>query len=337
MRKTTFFILFILVLYGCTTTPENLSILTPQITKLARYTKTPLPRPTRTPTLTALVSINRAATANTIGNWRVCDRAEVPRLESDLSPNKEWLLVTCGSDKSTGNKITKVFRLDGSLSWDISFYEVFGASAGWHNGTMEVVHWTKDGKYLYIRPSLCCIDSPGYVFFNFFKNSISLYRLDLSNGRLTTTLRPTFNNLFSWYATSFSSTGKYLAYVHADNVRKIYIQNIQTGELKEISLEENYIASGHFAWSDDDKNLVFVAAKQDWKPWVDTQPQDSVSYFMFEIETGILQHLFDQHDIYVPNWVADDKISFDQLLGDKTFLFDLQNNSLLFLTPTPSE
>lgn len=336
LKFTSTIVVVLIFLMSCNSqsTPINSFTSTPQLRPLIQTTITPTPRPlpTRTPTQ---VKINLAATANSIGNWRVCNRAEIPRLETDLSPNKEWLLVTCGPDRSSGRRITKIFRLDGSLSWDISFYDVFGATVGRDLGTLEVFHWSKDEKYLYLRPSFCCIDAPDNIFFNFFQDSVSIYRLDLGNGRLTTALQSLPNNDFSGYAVSFSSTDIYLAYVLSDSVRDIHIQNIQTGESKKFSINENYIASGLFAWSPDDRKLVFVATKQGWQPWDDTQPQDSVSYFLLEMETGQLRHLFDQPDIYKPNWISDDRLVLSQLLGDNSLIYDLQSDSLLVITPTP--
>jgi len=292
-------------------------------------TQTPLPYPTQTLNPTPNL-INYQATADTVTNGRVCEGAII----MGESPNKEWVIINCDPNPSKEKSITKVLRLDKTVSWEVSFYEIYGVHSGIEDGYIGSVHWSKDGNYVYLKPSFCCADAPGNIFFNYFGNSIGVYRLDLNTGELTTTLQPT-SNIFASYAASFSSRDKYLTYVHSSNSTDIHIQNIQTGELEKFSLNEEYSASGLFTWSPDDKKLVFVAAKQGWQPYDDTQPQDSVSFFMLDIETGALQHLFDKQDIYKPIWITNDKLTLNQLDGDDFLLYDFQSSSFSAITPTP--
>lgn len=312
-------------------TTITLPAATPPSTFSAESTMTPRLYPETTVPTPGISSrtIDLAATADATVNWRVCDGAELPNLSTDLSPNKEWLIVNCNPNPPT-DVATKVLRLDGTALWDVSFYGTFGAVSDITNGEMKVAHWSNDGNYVYLKPYFCCVDAPQDIFFNYFQNSVAVYRLDLRTGEITTTLQPFPGDLFAGYAISFSPTDQYLAYVFSNHPTDLYLYAIQTDKSKTIRLSERYIASGLFAWSSDAKKVVFVAVKQGWHPY-NSLIQDGVSYFMLNFETGYLKHLFDKQDIYKLDWLSDDRLI---LSGNDLLFYDFQDNTFTVVTPT---
>lgn len=87
------------------------------------------------------------------------------------SPNGNWRYTFC-LDPNTRYPYTRLIQVHGSRMWDIHFYTIYGSIMksdtypnGITEGQMLVVHWSKDEKYVYIRPYWCCVDGPGMLFF----------------------------------------------------------------------------------------------------------------------------------------------------------------------------
>lgn len=319
-----------LVLLACTT--EETIPITKAPPKIYSTTQTSSPSPTQLSTPTFFPNkINYQATADLLTNGRVCDGAIV----MGTSPNKEWAIINCDPNPSEVKSITKVIRLDKTASWEISFYEIYGVYAEIGDGYIGAVHWSKDGAFVYLDPSFCCVDAPQDVFFNYFGKNIGVYRLDLKTGKLTTTLQPIFKNHVSSYAVSFSNKDKYIAYTHSIAPTRIYIQNIQTGKTAEITLDSKFNASGMFSWSSDDKNLVIVATTPNWQPYGNSLSEDSVSYFIYDVESEEIQLLFNKFDLYRPSWLSNEKLEFNQLFSDEKLIYDLPSRTFMQVIPTP--
>lgn len=334
-KSRTFFKLLILVtislvLLACTT--EETIPITETAPKILSVTQTSSPYPTQTFTPTFFPNkINYQATADLLTNGRVCEGAVV----MGTSPNKDWAIINCDPNPSEQKSITKIIRLDKTASWEISFYEIYGVYADIGDGYISAIHWSNDGNYVYLRPSFCCVDAPENIFFNFFGNSIGVYRLNLFTGETTTSLRPSSESLVASYAVSFSSTERFLAYTHSSNVTEINIQNLQTGELKKIVLNSKFNASGMFSWSPDDKKLIVVATTSNWQPYGNALAEDSVSYFIYDVETEEIQLLFNKSDLYRPSWLSNEKLEFNPLFENEKLVYDLQSHTYIQVTPTP--
>jgi WD40 repeat protein len=198
---------------------------------------------------------------------------------------------------------------------------------------MSVVHWTKDGNYVYLRPFFCCADAPEYVFFNYFNKTLALYRLDLRNGKLTATLQPFTDNVLAGYDVSFSPADKYLVYVASNNPRDVHIYNLQTGDIFTIMIDDQYDASGNLEWSQDGNKAIFMAAKSGWGS--ETPISNGISYFLLDLKTRSSLHLFDQQDMYRVNWTQDGNIILHEASGENGLLYDFHHNGFKIVTPTP--
>ena len=358
MKKTFYFAVVItLLLSGCSSStevsvPTSTNAIVPSEISTTTQPPTTTKAPTQTPTIIMPISSTpiSVTTAPPTGissiltaqaSWNVCDGAEEPLYKKDLSPNGEWLAVVCDPNDSLKFNGTKIVSLDGNIIWDVSFYDAYGVFQknefdpdGIRRGTMSIVHWTNDGNYVYLRPIFCCVDAPEYVFFNYFNNALALYRLDLRSGKITPTLQPFNDNILAGYYVSFSPTDKYLAYVSSDSPRDVHLYNLKTGDVFSIVIDEQYVASGNFSWSQDSNQAVFVGVKAGWS-YYDASVENGVSYFLLDLRTQSSIHLFDKQDLHRVSWMQDGNIILHNPSGGDGFLYNPQNNSFTVVTSTP--
>jgi hypothetical protein len=202
-------------------------------------------------------------------------------------------------------------------------------------GVLGVVHWTKDGNYVYLRPYFCCVDAPGNIFFNNFQDTLALYRLDLRTGKITTTLQPFKGIVFSGYSASLSPSDKYLAYVMSSSPRDIHISNLQSGDSYTIEVDEQYVASGKFSWAHNGNKAVFVAVKPGWS-YYNASIDNGVSYFLLDLKTQSSIHLFDKQELHWVSWTQDDNIILHNVSGTDGLFYNLQDNKFTAVTSTPT-
>ncbi len=360
MRHLVYFaVVTVLLLTGCVPTPEistltkntmpsltSTKILLPTATKF--LTETPIP-PTATVlvptvpsyTLTATL-LNFASFLTAQVSWNVCEGADEPYYEKDISPDGKWLVVACDPNDPSKFNGAKVVKLDDSAIWEVSFYDSYGVFQknelppdGIKEGQMGVTHWTKDGNYVYLHPYFCCADAPEYLFFNYFNNALALYRLDLRTGKITPTLQPYTDNIFAGYYVSFSPTDEYLTYVASDSPRDVHVYNLQTGDVFTVTVDKQYIASGKFSWSQDGNKAIFMAVKSGWSDW-ETSVSNGISYFLLDLKMQSSLHLFDQQDMYRVGWTSDGNIILHNTSGKDDLLYNFQNNRFAVVTSTPS-
>lgn len=229
----------------------------PSLTARPTYTEIPTPETTAElePTIPA-ATVSAMQTLNAVSDT-TCGATE---LEDDrlLSTDGQWVAIQCHLNSTTTRATnTKVFRLDGSASWDVSFYETYGRLHEWDDGDMQLYHWSKDGNFAYLLPSFCCVDVPQDIFFNGFRTGVGLYRLDLKTGKLATVLPPSPTSVVTGYAFSFSPTDKYLAYLGPNNLNEINVYTLKSGSVEKISLDK-YDFCGQFQWSTDSSRLAFI-------------------------------------------------------------------------------
>jgi len=354
MKKSGYLLVMVLLMGSCapsTESPTSVYVATqpiistitliPTTTKLPTFTLTV---PTATISVTPTPSYASTVTSPEFGlfpTWRICDGAIKPNYENDLSPDGNWLAVSCQPADLSKFVGTKITQLHGTTIWEVSFYDLYGIyqkstvlPEGIQDGEMQVVHWTMDGNYVYLNPDFCCVDVPQNIFFSRFQNSLGIYRLDLLSGEITATLQPFRGDMIPGYVASFSPSGKYLVYVIAGEPRNVHIYNLQTGDTFIITLDEQYIASGLFEWSQDSKRAIFVAAKASWSDW-ETSISNGISYYLLDLKTLSSLHLFDQPDIYRVSWTQDGNIILHQASGEDGLLYDFQSNTFTVVTPTP--
>jgi len=229
-------------------------------TSLPQPTLTAYPPPTERPTLTptaamptveipilpSLTSNPADADLSTLqAPFRACDSWSDKR----LSPQEN--MYVCGG----GNDFT-VMRRDGD-PWHFSAQEQFGTE---YYGDFMLMHWTADEQYLYFA-LMNPMDGVGPMT----ANADVLFRMDLSDGKVTTTLGDL--NIDDpgrdFYVVSISPTSRRLAYsggyVYRD-VRpqtKLHLVDLKTGQEKIIPMDLEYSHIGKFVWSDDGLHLVY--------------------------------------------------------------------------------
>jgi hypothetical protein len=266
------------------------------------------------------------------------DGAVEPLYKKDLSPNGEWISISCDPHDPSKFNGSKIVKIGDDVIWDVSFYETFGnkfSPDGMKVGVLGVVHWTKDGNYVYLRPYFCCVDAPGNIFFNNFQDTLALYRLDLRTGKITTTLQPFKGIVFSGYSASLSPSDKYLAYVMSSSPRDIHISNLQSGDSYTIEVDEQYVASGKFSWAHNGNKAVFVAVKPGWS-YYNASIDNGVSYFLLDLKTQSSIHLFDKQELHWVSWTQDDNIILHNVSGTDGLFYNLQDNKFTAVTSTPT-
>lgn len=245
---------------------------------------------------------------------------------SDISPKGEWLALVCDG-------YTKFFRLGGNTLWDVPFYENFGVQYGVSDGNLQIFHWSKDGRFVYLVPYFCCADSPQDAFFNYFNKGSALYRLDLQTGRVTITLRP--NSIWAGYAIKFSPNDKYLAYIDGEGYGELSIYTLQTGETHQVTFDGFF--GGAFDWSPDSKKVAIVAAKTWCRPGsCDSSEDYQYSYYLIDTRDWSSSRLFNNQQGYYPTWEDNDSIIFKPLFDEgDDLLYRLGDKSITAITPTP--
>ena len=136
--------------------------------------------------------------------------------------------------------------------WQFSYIELGIALA--NEGSeyyTQTIYWSKDGLFAYFAPYPRDYDSLGTNY----GNGVALLRVNLKNGQIQTIL-PDINR---FYSISFSPTGRRIAYVslNSDKPLNLILHDLQSGESKQVELEQEYDQAGEFVWSSDGLKLAY--------------------------------------------------------------------------------
>jgi Tol biopolymer transport system component len=229
------------------TTPSPIDTETaPKSTKTAYPTETSIPVNLTTPTLLPPEILVAITTMEAILDvkpelkefyFSCC----LPSLR--LSPDGKWAVFYNSNDK-IGSGLSFV-NTSSKKQWDIFYYDVTGAIGC--DCFLEVVHWSKDGSYVYIAPRVAL--SAGADLYLLLDAGTQLIRIDLDDG--------------SWVDTkmgigfSFSPNDRFIAYRRGQD---IVIHEFQTGHEQTFPMSREYVAFGHFVWSPDNKNITFIGS-----------------------------------------------------------------------------
>lgn len=201
----------------------------------------------------------------------------------ETSSNEEWILVNCESI-SGESKYVRIFRVDGSASWNISL-DGFPWNSDENDPLARLIsyHWMEDGKSVYLRP-VCCYDPGDH---GIISDAYGLYLLNLQTGELSIILSGE-NNDASPFSLSISPDGKYLAYVNLANTANILnISNLLTREERIIKLDEHYEDTGSFVWTPDNSSLIFTSVGDGW---------ESSSLYILEMDNLTLRSIIENDD-----------------------------------------
>lgn len=165
---------------------------------------------------------------------------------SDLSPNGEWLATSCN------NKIDQslVVQNKQGVNWVIKFNDLLHPNLTNQGmpGSVVVMFWGTEGKYLYFTTSLGWSGGGDFCFPGYGTNG--LFRLNLSTGSWSTLIpSPEY---FPGDEIKFSPTGRR----YAVDLNGITVTDLNTGEATQIK------ATGiiEFIWSPDGTNLAYSVA-----------------------------------------------------------------------------
>ena len=223
----------------------------------------------------------------------------------DVSPNGRWAYF------SNGNVI-EIFEIDGKRVGKYSRYEIYGRDNGYGNdyyeGYVDIVHWSKDGRYSYIATQHGD-GGPG----SYFGYKTALVRVNLQNG--------------TWKSTgisgvlSFSLDDKYIVY--STNVSEIRVRNIQSGEEKIYFSPKNYLYFGEFVWSPDGGRIIFVSTSEDWDGL-----KSKYALFMIDLESNKIVSLYEGVGLfyYPVEWAEDKRVSLGKYLADGKWTLDLSTS-----------
>jgi WD40 repeat protein len=165
------------------------------------------------------------------------------------SPDGNWMAIGCST---SSNQRLEVVSKEGKR-WVLQYKDFLSkdyiGDGGPGRGGMYPEHWTGDGKYLYFTTRLG-LSGGGPCFYGW--NTMGLYRINVNDGSVTTTLAA----IPSWgafYDIAFSSDGRRYAYEY--NYDHLVIVDLRTGE--ELTIESGGDAVGDLTWSPDGSQLAY--------------------------------------------------------------------------------
>lgn len=318
---------FIALLIGFLTACSNNQVITVVPIPIASATKaatavvaslTPRLSPSKTPSPTSqpmqMIPIATSNAIATVEAIRIDLISQVPELEEyntfcnitycygvEVSPNRNWIYF------SNGNVI-EIFGVNGQKVGKYSFYEIYGHTIDLWDGYLSDVHWSKDGRYLYLA-TYFGDGGPG----PYFGYRSSLVRVNLENG--------TWKDTGISGVLSFSPNEKYIVY--STNKSEIRIKNLQSGEEKVYFTPEYYLYFGNFVWSPDSKKIVFVATSEYWD-----DVNSKFALFMIDLESETTVNLYeDLMPFYYPiEWTEDGKVSLNKYQQDGIWILDFLAN-----------
>ena len=312
----------------------------PMITGTLGFTKTPKPTttftifptiettPTIPPATMAIVATIEALVTEKPGLERFYSRFCIvygytcyANDSLGLSPNKEWAVFFNTKNGSGGLNIVNI---DSKKQIDIYFHEITGFSGSdvWVN----IEHWSRDGRYLYVSPYISGSGGDGF----FWRNYIQLIRINLENGTWVDT------KMGSGF--SFSPTDGFIAYCRGQN---IVVYEFQSGIERTFALPAEYVVFGRFLWSEDSKQIIFISS-----PVAELLTDEAIgkpkgfSLFLLNVADMSVRTILEKDGRYLfpvewqaPNLVlleglytvsSDDTLEF----GGKKYLLDLQTNNI---------
>jgi WD40 repeat protein len=208
-----------------------------------------------------------------------------------LSTNsgEKWTAIPCLPEKSNiSSGYTKVVNQDGTKIWKVSYNSII-LPKGFN--LLNGLTIDPNGTYLYLVPGCdeCAYDAFsffgfGEVLHGFGDGTLTLYRLELSTGKLTTIL-PDLKDGY-YIDQSISPDVRFLVYSDSRYANTVFVENLLNTNSKTIQLANNYAIIGDFNWMPDGKYLIFAAGIDGWE-----NGKAGISLFRLNLNTMYLQPL----------------------------------------------
>jgi WD40 repeat protein len=327
-------LLVIFLLASCvnnqvTSTPTLLAIpttraatkLVPSQTQILHLTETPTP--TFTPLVTATsLKLTREDINNALKQHdyeKFCNH-----YYRSLSPNKQWFMAGCEEPV-----VAQIINLNmGTVySIDIRYYYPLYYRL---ETTIRDELWSSDGRYLFLRPHICCADGPGSIV-----TGVALYRVDLNNGDVWTVLPPSATE-WADYAFAFSPDEKRIAYVSPFMPNVLHLLDLTTRQ--DVTKEfDNKFHLGALMWTPNSSQILFVGITHDI-----INDANTSSMFLMNASDLSFEVLIDNDNRdfipvrYPSSQIENDVVQLSSLADDSYWLFNIRTKSLsIFPTPTP--
>lgn len=318
MKKIFFGLFLLFTLISCTS-PQETGIAIPTVTTKPTQGVTPIVSPIETlsptfppePTV-SIATLDAVATLDTVKinlinqNPELEDYGTFCQLSycygAENSPNGQQIIIT------NGNTID-LFNVSGERIGKYSFYELYGHLVGFGDGYASTIHWTNDGKYLYIATYFGDGGPESY-----FGYKSSLARVNLKNG--------TWKDTGVSGVISFSPNEKYMIY--SPSKSEIRIRDLKSGEENTHFTTDYYLYFGNFVWSPNYKKIIFVATPEDW------DAKDGIfALYMIDLESKTISNLYESSfPFYYPiNWIEDSRVTLNKFQAIGEWFLDLSVNS----------
>jgi Tol biopolymer transport system component len=233
-----------------------------------------------------------------------------------FSPTGLWGAVICENDFRT-----IVYRLDGSRLWRLPPYRL-GTIPPSSADMLLPLHWSVDGKYLYLTVISCCQPQVAAEF----EDGAALLRFDLDNGTLVPVLDPFPQG--DGYALSFSPGDRTLAYVPPGAITLVHLVDLATGEDDVLHLKEQYWDAGRFSWSPDGKQVVFTAGLPNW-----VTGEGGFSLLLYDLPNHKLRvvHPDDPNQLATagPTWLSDREVLLRSVVTGQYMKLDVATGEVV--------
>jgi WD40 repeat protein len=258
MKKTFFSLFLIFALISCAS-PQGTNVAISTVTTTPTQSATSTISPTQTPSpivppesTVSIATLDAVATLDVSRNNLINQNPDLENYGTfcqpsycygaEISPNGRQIIIT------NGNTID-LFNVNSESIGKYSFYDLYGHLVGFGDGYASGIHWTNNGKYLYIATYFG--DGGPEPYFGY-KSSVA--RVNLENG--------------NWEDTgisgviSFSPDEKHIVYSSSKN--EIRVRDSQSGEENPYFAADYNLYFGNFVWSPDNKKIIFVATPEQW-------------------------------------------------------------------------
>lgn len=164
------------------------------------------------------------------------------------SPDGKWIAVDCSYFEGGEFHVVSTF----DTAWVIPYSEVFENYPN-DSGSIDALHWSKDGKYLYFTNDPCCSHA------DTLSNGNMLFALNLETGEWKSIIEGYFNYF------SFSPVENRLAYIicsvaNTNTKIDLHILDLSTGQEELIHIG-NFEQAGYAKWSPNGQQIALFAQK----------------------------------------------------------------------------